>query len=235
LRSAALARRIFSLSGVVPLGAFLVVHLVTNARALRGEAAFEHAIRAEGRIPALAVVEALFVFAPLLFHAGMGVWLVATRQPLGGASPYPRPLGTAMRLTGALALLFLALHLPELRFRAGPAASAAPDGGVLLSILAAELSSTWHGVPLRALAYLLGSACVVFHFAVGLWGFFASTERGGEARARRWAGWAAAGVGAVMWLLFADTVVFHATGARVFGSAAREAPAEPCPPPDAPR
>jgi hypothetical protein len=165
----------------------------------------------------------------------MGVWLVATRRPLGGASPYPRPLGVAVRVTGVLALLFLALHWPEVRFRAGGWAGAPPNGGVLLTLLAAELSSTWHGVPLRAVAYLVGSACVVFHFAAGLWGFFASTERGDDARARLWAGWAAGVMGAALWLLLADTVVLHATGARLFGSPAPEAPVEACPPADAKR
>jgi succinate dehydrogenase/fumarate reductase cytochrome b subunit (b558 family) len=237
LRSTALARRIFSLSGVVPLGAFLVLHVVTNARALRGEFAFEQAVRAQARIPGLPVVEALVVFAPLLVHAAMGAWLVATRRPLGeGASPYPRALAVAMRATGVVAIVFLALHLPDLRFRAemvaslASPASARPDGGVLLTLLAAELSSTWHGIPLRAVAYLAGSACVVFHFAAGLWGFFARTERGVEARARLWAAWAAAAVGASMWLLLVGTVVFHATGARLFGSPAAPVAHEPCPP-----
>jgi hypothetical protein len=84
-------------------------------------------------------------------------------------------------------------------------------------------------------AYLVGSACVVFHFAAGLWGFFATTERGRDARARRWAGWAAGVMGAALWLLLADTVVLHATGARLFGSPAHETSNEACPPADAKR
>lgn len=227
MRSSALARRILSLSGVVPLGVFLLVHVVTNARALRGPAAFERVVAFWARVPGLRVLEALFVFAPLLVHAAVGVWLVATRQPTAEPSPYPPPLRIAVRATAVVALLFLALHLPELRFRAhaGP-----PDGGVLRTILEAKLSSTSYGVPWRALAYLVGSACVVFHFAAGLWGFFARTARGAEARARRLAAWSAGALGAVLWLLLADVVVLHATGARLFGSPAPEVPAEACPP-----
>jgi succinate dehydrogenase / fumarate reductase cytochrome b subunit len=230
LRSFALARRILSLSGVVPLGVFLLVHVVTNARALRGPAAFERAVAFWARLPGLRALEALVIFAPLVAHAAVGTWLVVTRRPMAEPSPYPPPVRIAVRATAVAALLFLALHLPELRLRAH--AGPPPDGGVLRTILEAKLSSTSHGVPWRALAYLAGSACVVFHFAAGLWGSFARTARGSEARARRVAAWSAGALGAVLWLLLADVVVLHATGARLLGlpAPAPDAAAQTCPP-----
>jgi succinate dehydrogenase / fumarate reductase cytochrome b subunit len=223
-----LLRRAFSLSGVVPLGAFLVVHLAANTRALRGERALGDVTRLFERIPALAVVEALLVFGPLLFHAGVGLWLVVARRSLVPRSPYPGALRIAVRVTGVLAIAFLAMHLPELRFRTP---GLRPDGDLLSTLLASDLSSLRGGLPLRGLAYLLGTACVCFHFAAGLWGFFAATPRGGGARARRLAAWWAGAVGATMWLLFANVVVFHASGGRLFGRAPADAPpSEPCPP-----
>jgi len=227
----ALLARAFSLSGVLPLGVFLVVHVGTNLQAIRGERAFEAAVQAEHRIPGLAVLEALLVFAPLLLHGGYGAWLVVTRRALREPSPYPRALQLALRVTGVLALAFLALHLPELRFSR---AAQGADGGVLLTLLAADLSSMRHGVPWRAVAYLLGSACVAFHFAVGLWGSFAGTPRGSEAGSRRRAALLAGAVGAALWVLFADSVVFHATGARLIGRAAPDVASAPCPPASAP-
>jgi succinate dehydrogenase / fumarate reductase cytochrome b subunit len=225
----ALARRAFSLSGTVPLGAFLVVHLATNARALAGDEAFARAVRLHERVPARALVEALFVFAPLLFHACFGLWLVVTRRPLATPSPYAPAVRVAMRVTGVLALAFVAMHLPELRFRTP---GARPAGDALLTILSADLSSMHAGLPLRAAAYLLGTACVCFHFAAGLFGAFAATRRGEARAARRRAAWWAAAVGAIMWLLFANVVVYHATGARLFGRAPpAETSTEPCPPP----
>jgi succinate dehydrogenase / fumarate reductase cytochrome b subunit len=225
-RSARL-RRVFTLSGVFPLGAFLVVHLVTNMRALDGDAPFLRAARAFDRVPLLGLVEGLLVFAPLLFHAGFGLWLVVRRQSLRTPSPYSPALGVAVRVTGVLAVAFLAMHLPELRFRE-PAVR--PGGAALLALLDAHLSSMSHGIPWRAVAYLLGSACVCFHFAAGLWGFFAGTPRGQVARTRRRAGWWAIAVGATLWILFADVVVYHATGARLLGGEAHdEASGAPCP------
>jgi succinate dehydrogenase / fumarate reductase cytochrome b subunit len=232
---ARLARKLLSLSGVAPLGVFLVVHLMINARALRGEAAFTLATSVLQRLPVLPLVEAVLVFAPLVVHAAIGLWLIVTRAPLAEPSPYSRTIGILMRVTGVMALAFLALHVPELRFRgAGPDASRR-SGGELLTILTSTLSSTWHGLPWRGVAYQLGAAATTFHFAAGVWGFFARTRRGmRDDRARRWAAWAVGAIGFTMWLFFTDVVVFHATGARLIGSPAPEpASDQPCPAPSA--
>jgi len=224
--------RLFSLSGLLPLGAFLVVHLATNARTLRGDAAFARAVGTVQHIPALPLLEWAAVFAPLLLHATVGLWLVVTRTPLAATSPYPPALRVAVRATGVLTIAFLAMHLPELRFRTP---GSRLDGGAIATLLAADLSATSRGVPLRGLAYLAGTACVTFHFAASLWGFFATTGRGrASAALRRWAGLGAAVAGTATWIVFANIVVFEATGARMFGGAPEEqAPREPCPAPKA--
>jgi succinate dehydrogenase / fumarate reductase cytochrome b subunit len=199
---AQLARRLLSLTGVFPLGAFLVLHLVVNARALRGEAAFTRAAEGLERFPAIALVEAVVVFVPLVVHAAVGLWLVVARQPLAVPSPYPRGVAIGMRATG------------------------------LVALLSADLSSTWHGVPWRGALYLVGVAAVTFHFAAGLWGAFARSRHAELAQTRRVAAWAAVALGAIMWLLFTDVVVLHATGSRLFGSPAPDPPSsEPCPTP----
>ena len=227
-----LARRLFTLSGVVPLGAFLVLHAIANATALRGEAAFLRAASSGERVPGLLAVEVLLVYVPLLFHAAFGAWLVATRTPLAEPSPYPGRWRLAVRATGVAGAVFLFFHLPELRFRAP---GARPSGGLLLTWLTADLSSTFHGWPLVAVGYLFGSACTTFHFAAGTWGAFAASRLGAsEARVRRGSAWGAAIAGFALWLAFADTVVLHATGARLFGDYAGESggagDAAKCPP-----
>lgn len=218
------------MSGVLPLGVFLVAHLAINARVLRGDAAFDTDIQALERIPALAWIEALFVFAPLLFHAGLGMWLVFARRSLAPVSPYPLAVRRAVRATGVIAVAFLFMHLPELRFRMP---GERLGGGELATLLAQDLSSTSHGVPWRGVAYLAATACVTFHFVAGLWGWFAATSHGQEsAQRRKWAAWGAAVLGASMWIGFANVVVFYATGARMFGGQAIEPWGdEPCPAP----
>jgi succinate dehydrogenase / fumarate reductase cytochrome b subunit len=222
------ARRAFSLSGVVPLGVFLVVHLAVNARALAGSYAFDAGASALQRVPGLPLIEAVFVFAPLLFHGALGVWLVIARKTLAPAPPYPRWARVGMRVTGVGALAFLAVHLPALRFHS-PGVHL--GGGELATLLDASLSATSHGVPWWGVAYLVGTACVAFHFASGLWGFFATTRAGrASARRRARAAWGAAGLGIALWLGFANVIVFRATGAPMFGAATETpAPSPPCP------
>ena len=160
--------RLFTWSGVAPLGAFLLVHVAINVTAIRGDAAFARAVHAVARVPALWLVEGLLVFLPLFFHGAVGLYLAVTRTPLAARSPYPNVLRAALRVTGVVAFAFVAMHLPELRFRARGAQLGA---GELETLLGADLSSVSHGVPWRGVAYLIGTACVTFHFAAGLWGW----------------------------------------------------------------
>jgi succinate dehydrogenase / fumarate reductase, cytochrome b subunit len=217
----------------LPLGVFLVLHLAMNARALRGDAAFSNAAGKLQRFPALAAVEWLLVFAPLALHAAVGFWLVVTgKTPSGSPRPYTPTLRAAMRVTGVVAVAFLAMHLPELRFRVP---GERLDGGELSTVLDADLSTIAHGVPWRGLAYLVGTGCVTFHFAAGSWAFLVTIRQGPPSAAvRRRTAWAAGVLGAAMWITFANVVVFRATGARLFGPpAAMPETAEPCPSPSA--
>jgi succinate dehydrogenase / fumarate reductase cytochrome b subunit len=220
------------LSGVVPLGAFLALHLALNESAVWSYNAFVRVVGAIDRTPLLRLLEAVFIFVPLAWHAAFGLWLVVSGRPLAPASPYPARLRLAVRVTGVLATAFLAMHLPEFRFRM---AGARLGGGELATLLAAELSSTSHGVPWRGVAYLAGTGCVAFHFAAGFWGFFAASRLGRNgAVGRRRAAWGAAALGAAIWLAFANIVVFHATGAAVIGRPISESlggAQVPCPTP----
>jgi succinate dehydrogenase / fumarate reductase, cytochrome b subunit len=226
-RRRTLAARAFSLSGVVPLGVFLVLHAALNARALGGELPFARAVGWMERVPLLPVVEGVFVFLPLAVHAALGMALVVKRRSYAEPSPYPRGVRIAMHATGVIVLAFLAMHLPELRFRVP---GVRPDAGQLLTFLGEDLSSMRAGLPWRGALYLLGSACATFHLVVGLWGYFVSSGRGGTERVRRIAAWWAAAVGAALWTLFVAVTVFHSTGARILGGEAEiVAPAEPCP------
>jgi succinate dehydrogenase / fumarate reductase cytochrome b subunit len=227
-RPGPILRRAFSLSGVVPLGAFLLVHVAVVASALGGIRSLAATEDGVGRLPALGLLEVVFVYVPLMVHGSIGAWLAASRTPAASPSPYPRAIASAMRWTGVALLVFLVLHILELRLRGGHAARL--DGGSDAAALVADLSSTWRGVPWWGLAYLTGTACVAFHFAVGLWGFFASTARGrARPEARRKAAWAAAFVAIAMWATLADVTVLHATGRALVG--AGTPPDEPCPSP----
>jgi succinate dehydrogenase / fumarate reductase, cytochrome b subunit len=225
---ARVVQRAFSLTGIVPLGAFLVLHAAINARALHGDAAFVSTVHAVQRVPALSLLEVACVYVPLAVHGAIGAWLVATGRDLASPPPpYPRGVRIAVRATGVVLAAFLAMHLAELRFYS-PGVHL--DGGELATRLDADLSSVVRGVPWRGLAYLIGSGCATFHFAAGLWAAFAATAPArGSVRRRRWAAWALTALGAAMWLTFANVIVFRATGGQLFGETQEEPPGSSCP------
>ncbi|MGH7434874.1 MAG: hypothetical protein ACRENE_04300 [Polyangiaceae bacterium] len=221
-----LLRRAFSLSGAAPLGAFVLVHLVVNARSLWGDEAFASTVNAMQRSRAVAVAEYALVLAPLLFHGALGMWLVARGEMLADPPPYSRPVAAWVRVTGLVAAAFVVGHLVDLGIPVGPHH---PDAAALSSLLVARLSSTELGVPWRAAGYLLGAACVSFHFVAGCWGMYARTPHARADRRRpRWAALGALAAGVAITVGFAGVVVFDATGMRLYGTPV-EAAAAACP------
>jgi succinate dehydrogenase/fumarate reductase cytochrome b subunit len=220
-------RRISAFCGAVPLAAFVLWHTAVVASALWGVRRFVAIEDGFARWPARWLLELLFVVIPLLVHGAVGLWSIVTRASPIPSSPYPRPIAGAMRWTGIAAGAFIALHVVELRARAGGMARA--DAASRAARVVADLSSTWHGVPVWGLAYLVGGACVAFHLGAGCWGFFVTTasERA-SSQARRAAAWAAVVLAVAVWVTLANVTVLHATGRGFFGDVSVEAD-EPCP------
>jgi succinate dehydrogenase/fumarate reductase cytochrome b subunit len=138
-----IGKRLFSLSGIVPLGFFLLEHTWTNASAMRGQDAYVATVDSLSHIPLLGVVEVLLVFLPLAYHATFGTWMLATKS----VSRTPSPLGSALsktnRISAAIAIVFIAWHLWETRvnaWRTGIATNA------FYSTLAWRMSSVSHGL-----------------------------------------------------------------------------------------
>ena len=110
-------RRLHSLSGIFPVGFFLLEHLFSNAFALRGAEAYNNQVKFLTSLPALLVVETLFIYLPIAFHGLYGVWIWwrgdgnLTRYPWTGNRLY-----TLQRWTGLIALVYMGFHVWEQRF-----------------------------------------------------------------------------------------------------------------------
>lgn len=218
-----LLRKLHSLSGVLPVGLFLVVHLWTNARVLSGRASFDEGVRRIQAMPGLPFIETFGILLPLAFHAGYGVKLALEPRSNVGLYPYARNwLFVAQRATGLVALAFVLYHLRELWL---PRVTGRLAPASFHDVLTAELASTWHGFPLVALAYLGGIAAAVFHFANGLWGFCTSWGITVSRRAQRSAGFAFAVFGLALFAVGAETTLQLATGASVLPRPTAETPA----------
>jgi succinate dehydrogenase / fumarate reductase cytochrome b subunit len=185
-------RRLHSLFGLVPVGAFLVFHLWENSQSRFGAEHYnEHVVGAIARLNYLPVIELVAIALPLLFHAGYGLMILGG----GRAEPLRYPwlrnrLYWLQRLSGAGLLLFLLLHLGMTRIAGLVDPAIAED---LFGHMRDALSN-----PAMLALYLAGLWLAVFHLANGLstaaiaWGLTTSAE------AQRRFGWVCAGIGLLL-------------------------------------
>jgi succinate dehydrogenase/fumarate reductase cytochrome b subunit (b558 family) len=222
-------RKLHSLTGVAPVGAFLLFHLWTNAKALGGQKHFDDAVQDIQAMPYLPVLELGVVMLPLAFHALYGVKLAFEARPNVGAYPYNRNwMYVAQRATGLLALAFIVWHISEIWLQKWAGRLSPRD---FYPVLCERLSTTHGGVPLIALAYVLGVGACVFHFANGLWGFCFSWGFTISRRSQRISATVFGLVGVALFLLGSSTAIYFATGSRLalFGTPRSEAFAASCP------
>jgi succinate dehydrogenase / fumarate reductase cytochrome b subunit len=183
-----LSRRLHSISGVVPIGAFLVLHLWVNASAARGAEAYNAmAARLRG-LPLVVLFEIVLIALPIFFHGIYGLFRIATEPPgrarsgsSGGA------LAIFQRVTGVLVFVFVLLHLWTARL----VQVRDHESLDLFALMQSVLANPW----LRA-AYVAGLFGAVAHFSAGIVTF---TETWGIARGPR----ARVGVAALAAAVFA--------------------------------
>ncbi len=220
-RRAFLLRKLHSLSGVAPVGGFMVFHLWENSTALQGQERFDESVAGINKMPYLALLEWGLILLPLLFHAGYGIKLALASKPNVGRYTYSRNwMYTLQRVTGLLAFAYICFHLYEYWFQK-VVGKLAPDQ--FYSALCHNMSSAIGPVPVVALVYILGIAACVFHFANGLWGFCFSWGITVTRRSQRMAATAFGILGLVLFALGANTVIYFSTGASLLGSAPNNA------------
>lgn len=209
-----LLRKLFSLTGVVPVAGFTLFHLWKNATALQGRDAFTAMAEEINAIPYVAVFEVAFILLPILLHALFGILIVLDARYNVGAYRYSRNwMFTLQRAAGLMALIFLVYHLYELRFQKLMGNMQPAD---FHDTLCASLSSTMWGVPVIALLYVLGIAAIAFHLANGLWGFLCSWGITVTRRSQRISASLMGILGLAVFALGANTTVYFATGSKLF-------------------
>ncbi|HEV7519389.1 MAG TPA: succinate dehydrogenase, partial [Thermoanaerobaculia bacterium] len=75
------ARRLHSLSGIVPIGGFLAFHLFENYQATRGADAYNEMTRKLQTLPFAVAAEILIIAVPLIFHGVYGLFVTGTASP----------------------------------------------------------------------------------------------------------------------------------------------------------
>ncbi len=174
-RNEFLVRRLHSLSGLVPVGAFMCVHLAVNASVVNGPETFQNSvygIHALGKL--LPLVEWTTIFLPLIFHAVVGVWIVKEGLPDTGAYAYGSNIRyTLQRASGIVALLFILYHVFHMHgwfhFDWWLAWAEQLGGHQFRPFNAPSTAGKALQNPLVILGYTVGVVACVFHLANGLW------------------------------------------------------------------
>jgi succinate dehydrogenase/fumarate reductase cytochrome b subunit (b558 family) len=195
-----LLKRLHSLSGVVPVGAFLLEHLWTNARAVYGRESFNRAVGEIQALPGLAYIELFGIFLPLVFHAVYGLVIAAQGRPNVGSYGYTRNwLYLLQRVSGVVAFAFIGVHLWQ--YRVQKLLGVLPWEDQYAALMTDLATPRWFAV------YFLGVTASVFHFANGLWLFGNTWGVTVSARSMKRSGVLCAAVGAALWVLGVNTLL----------------------------
>ncbi|MBI5542459.1 MAG: succinate dehydrogenase [Deltaproteobacteria bacterium] len=173
-------RRLHSFTGVLPVGAFMLFHLFENMAAIGGEKAYNAGIAHLASllpIPYFFLIEIGVIVLPIAYHGLYGVYLAIEGKPNVGAYAFRRNfLYLAQRVTGVIALLYLAYHVVSLRVQitmleaggkvSGFSGIEGHPGYVSFGDMVQHYSN-----PLVLGFYFVGTLACAFHLANGLNGF----------------------------------------------------------------
>lgn len=217
-----LLRRLHSLTGIMPIGAFLIVHLTTNSSVIwgaangraapysndpigMGVATFQHEVNFINNMPFVFLIELFGLWLPIAFHAVLGVVYAMTGSRNTAAYAYQGNKRYAwQRLSGYVGVLFIFYHVATLRWGwtflvpGGTQWSHHFASSTLAAALKGEAGMWTAAGVVVSLFYLVGVSLLVFHFANGLW--TAAITWGltvSEAAQKRW-GYVCTGLGVML-------------------------------------
>ena len=193
-------RKLHQLSGIMPLGIFLLEHFYTNSKALNGAADFNTAVKDLQSIPYILLVEIGGIFIPLIYHAVYGLVITMEARPNNLAYPYPRNwFYLIQRITGMILFFFITFHVLNFRFGLIPGlntVSVAHSPQRAFEIV----SNEFRMIPIFII-YLIGITATVWHLANGIWLFLVDWGITIGERAQRLTGYACIAFGVVLLLV----------------------------------
>ncbi len=229
-----LLRRLHSLTGIVPIGVFLIAHLVTNSSILWGKVGMRQAghdmTMVQGgvtyfqkevqwineQVPHLLLIE-ITLWTALAYHSILGFYYARTGRTNVSAYAYQSNWRyTLQRISGYFGILFIIYHIGTLRWGwsfltpGGTTWSHEFAASTMALALRGGESFTPAGIAV-SLFYLISVSLLVFHFANGLW--TAAITWGltiSQSAQKRW-GYVCAGLGAGLMLAAWSAVVGFAT------------------------
>lgn len=158
-----LARRVHSLLGLIPVGAFLLFHLWENSQSRFGAEHYnEYVVEKIRNMNYVLLLEIFVIALPILFHGiyGVVIWWKGRRN-VTTYRYFRNWMWWLQRISGVVVLAFLMLHVGGTRILAIWDEGIAED---MFGHMESIFSNPW-----LLTAYLIGLILSVFHFANGLW------------------------------------------------------------------
>jgi succinate dehydrogenase / fumarate reductase cytochrome b subunit len=195
-------RKLHQLTGILPLGVFLLEHFYTNSKAMgglseSGRTLYNEAVRDLQSIPYILFVEVLGIFLPLIYHAVYGLVITYEGRPNVLAYGYGRNcMYLLQRVTGVILFVFITFHVLNFRFGLIPGlneTSVAEHPELAFDIVRNEFMD-----PLILAIYVIGITSTTFHLANGLWLFLVDWGVAIGQRAQRVVGYLCAAFGIVL-------------------------------------
>ena len=200
-------RRLHSLTGLVPVGGFLVIHLATNASILDGPETFQRRVDMIHSIGPVSLffLEWAFIFLPILFHGLIGLIIVTRGKRNLASYPYGENWRyTLQRATGVIAFLFIIWHVFHMhgwfKFAWWTEHVARPLGGAQFDHhhATATAAEAIQASPIIGVIYAVGILAAVYHLANGLWTMGITWGVWTSKNAQRWANIPCGGFGVIL-------------------------------------
>ena len=156
-------RRLHSLTGIVPVGLFLIYHLYIQLYLHSGAEVYNEVVNSFYDSPLALWVLALIVYIPLIFHSVYGAMITFEAKAQPNYHYFAHLLYWLQRLSGIGVLFFIIAHVWNTQL--GPLM--ADSWGTHFEHLAEGFADPESGLVTKTV-YVLGVLGATFHFANGI-------------------------------------------------------------------
>lgn len=199
-------RKLHSLTGIIPIGAYLADHIWSNSYALVGAENYNHTSLELQSVPWRLPLEICIIWLPLLYHAVYG--FIIWSRGKNNVSAYPwvgNWMFTIQRWTGLLAFLFIGWHLYDERFKT--------HGMSTYMDVYNTMQNPWFFA-----FFLIGVTACSVHLGVGIWNFLCKWGLAATVKAQRAAGLLGTAVGAALVVMSVTIVICFRYGLHPLNS-----------------
>jgi succinate dehydrogenase / fumarate reductase cytochrome b subunit len=159
-------RKLHSLTGIIPIGAFLVEHIVSNFETINGPLAYAQQVKFLNSLPLVRFLEWGLIFIPLAYHALYGVFIAIRGRSNVNVYPWAGNwMYLSQRITGLIAFAYIIQHVLRQRFMG---IDLPEHPGAAFHKVQVELSNPW-----MLAIYVVAMIATTWHFAYGIWLFAA--------------------------------------------------------------